>query len=235
MGEKWVKSKGELPAPPSTIEESTKMGLIVPSAGYALAFVRMPLPLPQAVTHLPFAARVVLYYVMADFGLYWVHRLLHTKPLWRTHKWHHSPTYMYWLAGIRGSLPQQIVFTLPVMAAFPLLDLAPAWLLILIPYEAVVRNNCMHMNVTWRSNWLEWLIVTPAIANLFREGKTFQIPSMMQTGRGIGMQMLNDGLLALVKSKTVAPEEAYLKAVDKSGLATQLRAAGIHVETGLDN
>ncbi len=161
MGEKWVKSKGELPAPPSTIEESTKMGLIVPSAGYALAFVRMPLPLPQAVTDLPFAARVVLYYVMADFGLYWVHRLLHTKPLWRTHKWHHSPTYMYWLAGIRGSLPQQIVFTLPVMAAFPLLDLAPAWLLILIPYEAVVRNNWMHMNVTWRSNWLEWLIVTP--------------------------------------------------------------------------
>ena len=161
MGEKWVKSKGELPAPPSTIEESTKMRLIVPSAGYALAFVRMPLPLPQAATDLPFAARVVLYYVMADFGLYWVHRLLHTKPLWRTHKWHHSPTYMYWLAGIRGSLPQQIVFTLPVMAAFPLLDLAPAWLLILIPYEAVVRNNCMHMNVTWRSNWLEWLIVTP--------------------------------------------------------------------------
>ena len=46
---------------------------------------------------------------------------------------------------------------------------------------------------------LEVLITNTAIANLIREGKTFQIPSMMQVGRGIGMVMLNDALVGLVK------------------------------------
>ncbi|MBI3651309.1 MAG: type IV pilus twitching motility protein PilT, partial [Acidobacteria bacterium] len=48
-----------------------------------------------------------------------------------------------------------------------------------------------------------------------REGKTFQIPSMMQTGRGNGNVLLNESLIELVKSKTVAPDEAYAKADDK--------------------
>jgi len=82
---------------------------------------------------------------------------------------------------------------------------------------------------------LEVLIVTPAIANLIREGKTFQIPSMMQTGRAIGMQLLNDSLVSLVKSKTVSPDEAYLKAVDKTSLVGQLRNAGFKVATGTDS
>src|SRR5207253_3956723 len=55
---------------------------------------------------------------------------------------------------------------------------------------------------------LEVLIATQAIANLIREGKTFQIPSMMQVGRGAGMVTLNDALLDLVSRRLIAPEEA---------------------------
>jgi twitching motility protein PilT len=62
---------------------------------------------------------------------------------------------------------------------------------------------------------LEVLIATGAISNLIREGKTFQIPSMMQVGKAVGMVSLNDALLELVVKKMVAPEEAYGKAVDK--------------------
>ena len=64
---------------------------------------------------------------------------------------------------------------------------------------------------------LEVLIVTQAISNLIREGKTFQIPSMMQVGKAIGMVSLNDALMELVTKKLVAPDEAYAKAVDKAG------------------
>ena len=56
---------------------------------------------------------------------------------------------------------------------------------------------------------LEILIITPAISNLIREGKTFQIPSLMQTGKKYGMAMLNDALLAHVKNNIVEPREAY--------------------------
>ena len=64
----------------------------------------------------------------------------------------------------------------------------------------------------------EVLIVNTAVSNLIREGKTFQIPSLMQTQRAIGMRSINDSLLEHVKARTVDPKEAYVKAVDKSGL-----------------
>src|SRR4026208_438767 len=62
---------------------------------------------------------------------------------------------------------------------------------------------------------LEVLIATGAVSNLIREGKTFQIPSMMQVGKAVGMVSLNEALLELVSKKLVEPEEAYAKAVDK--------------------
>jgi twitching motility protein PilT len=76
---------------------------------------------------------------------------------------------------------------------------------------------------------LEVLIVTPAVANLIREGKTFQIPSMMQVGKNIGMVALNDALFALVQQKLVAPDEAYSKAVDKAAFDALLKRANLSV------
>jgi twitching motility protein PilT len=60
---------------------------------------------------------------------------------------------------------------------------------------------------------LEVLLVNAAISNLIREGKTFQIPSIMQTQRGSGMVTLNDALFDLVKRKMVSPQDALAKAV----------------------
>jgi twitching motility protein PilT len=73
---------------------------------------------------------------------------------------------------------------------------------------------------------LEVLIATGAISNLIREGKTFQIPSMMQVGRQAGMVTLNDALLDLVTRKLVAPEEAHSKSIDKAGFEGLLKRAG---------
>ena len=74
---------------------------------------------------------------------------------------------------------------------------------------------------------LEVLLVTPAVSNLIREGKTFQIPSIMQTAKNIGMRLLNDALADLVQNKTVLAEEAMSKAVDKTGLQTALKSRGL--------
>src|SRR5690349_860487 len=70
-----------------------------------------------------------------------------------------------------------------------------------------------------RAAALEILLVTSSVANLIREGKTFQIPSVMQTGRGQGMVTLNDALLELVSKKLIEPDEAYLKSVEKTMIA----------------
>jgi twitching motility protein PilT len=70
----------------------------------------------------------------------------------------------------------------------------------------------------------EVLLSIPAVSNLIREGKTFQIPSIMQTNRKTGMITLNDALIELVDGKQVEPKEAYMKAVDKAGFAGLLKA-----------
>jgi twitching motility protein PilT len=70
----------------------------------------------------------------------------------------------------------------------------------------------------------EVLLATPAVSNLIREGKTFQIPSIIQTSRKVGMVLLNDALMELVEQKLVEPREAYLKATEKIGFAAALKA-----------
>jgi twitching motility protein PilT len=74
---------------------------------------------------------------------------------------------------------------------------------------------------------LEVLIANGAVSNLIREGKTFQIPSLMQVNKAIGMVSLNEALMDLVTKKLVAPDEAYSKAVDKTGMESLLKRAGI--------
>ncbi|MEA2068500.1 MAG: ATPase, T2SS/T4P/T4SS family, partial [Verrucomicrobiota bacterium] len=61
----------------------------------------------------------------------------------------------------------------------------------------------------------EILVVTPAVSSNIREGKTHQIPSIMQTGKNVGMCTFADDLLSLVKRGIISPEEAYLNAIDK--------------------
>ena len=70
----------------------------------------------------------------------------------------------------------------------------------------------------------EILLATPAVSNLIREGKTYQIPSLIQTGKKEGMSTLNDYLMRLVNSNMIETYEAYLKAVDKKGIISALRA-----------
>ena len=72
----------------------------------------------------------------------------------------------------------------------------------------------------------EVLLSIPAVSNLIREGKTFQIPSIMQTNRKVGMVTLNDALLDLVESGQVEPREAWLKSAEKTGLLASLKARG---------
>ena len=73
----------------------------------------------------------------------------------------------------------------------------------------------------------EVLLVNGAVANLIREGKTFQIPSIMQTSRGSGMQTMNDALFELVKNKQVAPEDAMAKSLAKADLKAALKRINI--------
>jgi twitching motility protein PilT len=72
---------------------------------------------------------------------------------------------------------------------------------------------------------LEILIANPAVRNLIREGKTHQIPSMIQTGKKYGMILLDDSIMGLYTKGMVSAEEAYAKANDKGRFRPLLKTA----------
>lgn len=74
----------------------------------------------------------------------------------------------------------------------------------------------------------EIMVWNNAIGNLIREGKTFQIPSIMQTGRKDGMQLMDQHILDLLKTKKIAPEEAYRCCTDKRQFEQYLPAQAEH-------
>jgi twitching motility protein PilT len=76
----------------------------------------------------------------------------------------------------------------------------------------------------------EILIVNKAVSALIRENKTVQINNVIQTQRRLGMMTLNDALIDLVKTKTIEPQEAYVKSVERKDMAAKLKALGYHVE-----
>jgi twitching motility protein PilT len=92
--------------------------------------------------------------------------------------------------------------------------------------KGVVAQTLLKRKGGGRVAALEILIVTHAVANLIREGKTFQIPSLMQTGKALGMQTLNDALMQLVQSDTVEAQEAYDRAPNKKEFGVLLTRAG---------
>jgi twitching motility protein PilT len=67
---------------------------------------------------------------------------------------------------------------------------------------------------------LEIMVQTSAIKNLIREGKTFQLPSIIETNTSLGMQTLGQALQQLLLAGKITPASALLKGLDPDVLAT---------------
>lgn len=90
--------------------------------------------------------------------------------------------------------------------------------------KAVVSQNLFkRIDKKGRCAALEILICTPAVRNLVREGKTYQIPSAMQTGKKYGMQTLDDAIMELLNKGWISGEDAYINAIDKSKFVSFLK------------
>lgn len=92
--------------------------------------------------------------------------------------------------------------------------------------KAVVSQTLFkRIDVKGRCAALEILIATPAVRNLIRDGKTFQILSTMQTGKKYGMQTLDDAILFLLEKKMISTDDAYSNAVEKAKFVKYLKKA----------
>ena len=88
----------------------------------------------------------------------------------------------------------------------------------------VAQNLFKRIDMKGRCCALEVMVCNPAIANLIRENKTFQIPSIIQVGKKYGMQTLDDAIMEVLQKKWISPEEAYDKCMDKPKFAPFLKS-----------
>jgi twitching motility protein PilT len=92
--------------------------------------------------------------------------------------------------------------------------------------KAVISQTLFkRVDIKGRIAAMEVLICTPAVRNLIREGKTYQIPSIMQTGKKYGMQTMDDAIYELLTKKKISAEDAYINCLDKQKFVKFLRKA----------
>ena len=90
--------------------------------------------------------------------------------------------------------------------------------------KAVVSQTLFkRTDIKGRVAALEILICTPAVRNLIRESKTFQILSTMQTGKKYGMQTLDDAIEDLLTKHQISPDDAYANCNEKPRFLKYLR------------
>ncbi len=83
--------------------------------------------------------------------------------------------------------------------------------------RAVISQKLLNRkDGTGRVAAFEIMIADPSISNLIREGKVFQIPSIMSMSAEKGMQMMDSSIMKLLKADIITPEEAYFNAYNKA-------------------
>ena len=106
---------------------------------------------------------VPLNLLVADLALYWAHRALHLRGLWSTHAWHHSPSYLYFLSGMRNSPVETLAMTGPATAAYVLMPFPDGALMafgIAMLYAANAHFTHTNMRVPFTEQ-IEWVLATP--------------------------------------------------------------------------
>ena len=72
----------------------------------------------------------------------------------------------------------------------------------------------------------EILLKTAGLPNVVREGNTPMIQTIIQSGKNMGMQLMDDALMALVEAKRITPHEAFMKAANKGRFEALVKEEG---------
>jgi sterol desaturase/sphingolipid hydroxylase (fatty acid hydroxylase superfamily) len=115
---------------------------------------------------LPVPIAFVAFWVIADFGEYWIHRLHHaSKYLWAFHSVHHAPTRLTFLMSNRNHLVEQMVSN--ALMFLPILILGTprvVWMPFMLFH--IVLESLQHAELSWRYGPLYRVIVSPLFHNL---------------------------------------------------------------------
>jgi WD40 repeat protein/sterol desaturase/sphingolipid hydroxylase (fatty acid hydroxylase superfamily) len=95
-----------------------------------------------------------------DVLLYWLHRLFHTRLVWKFHAIHHSPQVLDWMSATRFHPVNNLLTFSLVDVAMLLLGFSPVALLLLVPFN-IVYSSMVHANLNWTFGPLRYLFASP--------------------------------------------------------------------------
>jgi sterol desaturase/sphingolipid hydroxylase (fatty acid hydroxylase superfamily) len=109
---------------------------------------------------LPFALQCVLYLLLTDFLLYWIHRLFHGRLLWPFHAIHHAPEEVDWTTVYRMHPVNAFLGAYLVLNLAPFLGIPIEAIMLLGPLD-IALGYFVHANLNWTLGPLKYLIATP--------------------------------------------------------------------------
>jgi sterol desaturase/sphingolipid hydroxylase (fatty acid hydroxylase superfamily) len=118
-------------------------------------------PQPLPVRTLPLWLQCVAVLLIQDVFLYWIHRIFHTRLVWRFHAVHHSPRVLDWMSTARfHPVNHLLAFTL-VDVAVLLMGFSPAALLLLLTPFNLIYSAMTHANLSWTFGPLRYVFASP--------------------------------------------------------------------------
>jgi sterol desaturase/sphingolipid hydroxylase (fatty acid hydroxylase superfamily) len=109
---------------------------------------------------LSFWWQALIYVLLADFMMYWIHRLFHSNRLWRFHAIHHSPTEVDWTATYRFHPVNLMMQPVLVGVIMMMLGISPEVIAFFVPFD-ILSAAFVHANVNWTFGPLKYIIATP--------------------------------------------------------------------------
>ncbi len=109
---------------------------------------------------LPFWVQGIIYLVLTDFLLYWIHRCFHTRLLWRFHAPHHAAQQVDWTTSYRFHPVNIFLQPTFVSVLMVFLGIAPEVIAFFIPWD-VFSAPLVHANVRWTWGPLKYVLASP--------------------------------------------------------------------------
>jgi len=163
--EAWLKNDGQVVPDIShtVLNKGIAQVIVVMVAIMGIAQLASPEASGYWPAQLPFAAQVAFGLLLAEFGLYWKHRIAHEwPPLWRFHAVHHSVTRLWFLNTGRFHVVDTLT-GLAVGMPFLLLLGAPKDVMIMVSAVTAIVGILTHSNVEMRCGWLNYVFNTPEL------------------------------------------------------------------------
>lgn len=126
----------------------------------SLPFLRLRAGELHGLSQLPLAVQVLLALLLADFIGYWLHRMMHTRWLWRFHRIHHSSEQLDWLSYARFHPVDFILYYTPVALLMSFVGFSPEVGLYVGPF-ILFYSGFLHANVSWTLGPLRTVLSGP--------------------------------------------------------------------------